>query len=91
VAKGKPPRSARWDKTERSFQKYGLYGVAVLGPLVIGTQFVAAVAVGAGVKPAKVTLLVSVFMVVWAIVFAVATAWLIEVGGIDTFLGHNEG
>jgi uncharacterized membrane protein YphA (DoxX/SURF4 family) len=90
-AKGKPPRSERWEKAERGFQKYGLYGVAALGPLVIGTQFGAAVAVAAGVKPAQATLLISVSMILWAIVFAIGTAWLVEVGGFDTFLGHNEG
>jgi hypothetical protein len=89
-AKGKPPRSDRWQKAERGFQKYGLYGVAALGPLVIGTQFGAAVAVAAGVKPAKATLLISASMILWAVVFAIGTAWLIEVGGFDTWLGQND-
>jgi hypothetical protein len=89
-AKGKPPRSDRWEKAERGFQKYGLYGVAALGPLVIGTQFGAAVAVAAGVKPAKATLLISISMILWAVVFAIGTAWLLEVGGFDTWLGHND-
>lgn len=87
--KGKPPRKDRWEKAERGFQKYGLYGVAVLGPLIIGTQFAAAVSVAAGVKPAKATLLVSGSMVIWAIGFALLTSWLVDVGGFDTFLGQN--
>ena len=88
-AKGKAPRKDRWEKAERGFKKYGLYGVAVLGPIIIGTQFAAAVSVAAGVKPGKVTALISASMVLWAIGFAILTAWLVEVGGIDTFLGQN--
>ena len=88
-AKGKAPRKDRWEKAERGFQKYGLYGVAILGPIIIGTQFAAAVSVAAGVKPGKVTAIISASMVLWAIGFAVLTAWLMEVGGIDTFLGQN--
>ena len=89
-AKAKPARSDRWEKAERGFQKYGLYGVAVLGPVIIGTQFAAAVSVAAGVKPSKVTVLISASMLIWAIGFAFFTTWLIGVGGIDTFLGHND-
>ena len=88
-AKGKQPKSDRWTKAQRAFEKYGVYGMAILGPLVIGTQFAAAASVAAGVRPAKVTLLVSAAMVLWAIVIAFLTAWLVEVGGFDTWLGQN--
>ncbi len=88
-AKGKQPKSDRWTKAQRAFEKYGVYGMAILGPLIIGTQFAAAASVAAGVRPAKVTLLVSAAMVLWAIVIAFLTAWLVEVGGFDTWLGQN--
>ena len=88
-AKGKQPKSDRWTKAQTAFEKYGVYGMAILGPLVIGTQFAAAASVAAGVRPAKVTLLVSAAMVLWAIVIAFLTAWLVEVGGFDTWLGQN--
>ena len=87
--KGKQPKSDRWAKAQKAFDKYGIYGMAILGPLIIGTQFAAAASVAAGVRPAKVTLLVSTAMVLWAIVFAFATAWLVEVGGFDTWLGQS--
>ena len=88
-AKGKHPKSDRWAKAQVAFEKYGIYGMAILGPLIIGTQFAAAASVAAGVRPAKVTLLVSIAMVLWSIVFAFLTAWLVEVGGFDTWLGQN--
>jgi hypothetical protein len=45
--------------------------MALLGPILIGTQFAAAASVAAGVKPFKVTALISVAMVLWA----TAIAW----------------
>ena len=63
--------------------------MAILGPVIIGTQFAAAASVAAGVRPAKVTLLISIAMVLRAIVFAFLTTWLVDVGGFDTWLGQN--
>lgn len=84
--KGKAPRSDRWAKAERAFNKYGIYGMAALGPIIIGTQFAAAVSVAAGVKPLRVTVLVGISMLVWAVGFAFLSVWLINVGGFDTLL-----
>ena len=70
AAKGKSAESKRYEKAQLSFQKYGVYGMAVLGPILIGTQFAAAVSVAAGVKPLKVTLLVGGSMLIWAIAIA---------------------
>lgn len=86
-AKGKQPKSDRWAKAQKAFEKYGIYGMAILGPVIIGTQFAAAASVAAGVRPAKVTLLISSAMVLWAIVFAFLTIWLIP--GFDTWLVQN--
>lgn len=88
--KGKQPKSDRWVKAQKAFDKYGIYGMALLGPLIIGTQFAAAASVAAGVRPARVTLLISSAMVLWAIVFAFLTTWLVDVGGFDTWLGQND-
>ena len=85
-AKGKQPKSDRWAKAQRAFEKYGIYGMAILGPLIIGTQFAAAASVAAGVRPARVTLVISIAMLWWAIVFAVLTSWAVDVGGFDTLL-----
>ena len=70
VAKGKDAESPRFAKAQRAFDKYGIYGMAILGPILIGTQFAAAASVAAGVKPFKVTALISVAMVLWATVIA---------------------
>lgn len=85
-ASGKEPKSDRWAKAQKAFDKYGIFGMALLGPIIIGTQFAAAASVAAGVKPAKVTLLVSASMVLWA----VFVAWLSVVGGLDTVFGQND-
>ena len=47
-----------------------IYGMAILGPVLIGTQFAAAASVAAGVKPLKVSLLITASMVLWAAAIA---------------------
>jgi hypothetical protein len=79
VAKGKEAESPRFVKAQQAFDKYGIYGMAALGPILIGTQFAAAASVAAGVKPFKVTVVVSVAMVIWA----AAIAWVIVALGIS--------
>ncbi len=68
--KGIEPKTGRYEKAQKAFDKYGIYGMAALGPIIIGTQFAAAASVAAGVKPFKVTLFISVAMVLWAILIA---------------------
>jgi hypothetical protein len=79
VAKGKEPESPKFVKAQKAFDKYGIYGMAVLGPILIGTQFAAAASVAAGVKPLKVTLVVSIAMVIWASLIA----WVVVTLGIS--------
>ena len=81
VAKGKEAESPRFAKAQQAFDKYGIYGMAALGPILIGTQFAAAASVAAGVKPLKVTVLISAAMVIWAI----AIAWVVVTLGISVF------
>lgn len=71
-AKGKAGESGRFAKAQAAFDKWGIYGLAALGPLLIGTQFAAAVAVAAGVRPLKTSVIISSAMALWAIVLAVA-------------------
>ena len=70
IAKGKTGESPKFEKALKAFDRYGIYGMAVLGPLIIGTQFAAAASVAAGVKPLRASLLVTVSMILWAIVIA---------------------
>ena len=67
IKKGIEPKAGRYEKAQKAFDKYGIFGMAALGPILIGTQFAAAASVAAGVKPLKVTLLISIAMVLWAI------------------------
>jgi hypothetical protein len=81
VAKGKEAESPKFAKALKAYDKYGIYGMAALGPILIGTQFAAAASVAAGVKPLKVTVLISVAMVIWAAVIA----WIVVALGISVF------
>jgi hypothetical protein len=81
VAKGKEPEPTKFVKAQQAFDKYGIYGMAALGPILIGTQFAAAASVAAGVKPLKVTVLVSAAMLVWAAVIG----WVVLTLGISVF------
>lgn len=40
--------------------------MALLGPIIIGTQFAAAASVAAGVKPLRVSILITASMILWA-------------------------
>lgn len=71
LAKGKSSESPRFEKAVKAFDRYGIYGMAALGPVIIGTQFAAAASVAAGVKPLRVSLLVTASMVIWSIVLTI--------------------
>lgn len=66
VSRGKSPESQKFEKAVRAFDRYGIYGMALLGPVIIGTQFAAAASVAAGVKPLRVSILITSSMVLWA-------------------------
>ena len=51
---------SRAERAQRIFDRYGIVGMGLLGPLVIGTQFAAAVAVSFGVSPLKSSVVVSI-------------------------------
>jgi len=72
IARGKEGDSPKFDKAVRAFDKYGIYGMAFLGPIIIGTQFAAAASVAAGVKPLRASALITASMALWAVLIAVA-------------------
>ncbi len=65
-ARGKAGESPKFAKALSAFDKYGVYGMAALGPIIIGTQFAAAASVAAGVKPFRAAMLVTISMIIWA-------------------------
>jgi hypothetical protein len=72
VKQGKSAELPKFEKALRAFDKYGIYGLAALGPILIGTQFAAAAAVTAGVKPLRACMLIIMSLTLWAIAIAVA-------------------
>jgi uncharacterized membrane protein len=84
VAKGKEPESPKFKKAKVAYEKYGIYGMAILDPILIGSPFSAAVSAAAGVKPLKVTLILSVAMMIWASVIAWVVVGLgISIGSVQ--------
>lgn len=81
-AKGKVGESNRFQKAQRAFDKYGIFGMALLGPVLIGTQFAAAISVAAGVKPLKAGALITGGMIFWSVLLA----WALVSLGVDQFL-----
>ena len=73
-AKGKSGDSPKYQKAIAAFDKYGIWGMAALGPILIGTQFAAAASVAAGVKPLRVSLLITLSMAIWSVALAVLVA-----------------
>jgi hypothetical protein len=78
-AKGKSGDSPKYQKAIAAFDKYGIWGMAALGPILIGTQFAAAASVAAGVKPLKVSILITSSMALWSI----AIAWVMVAFGVS--------
>lgn len=83
VTKGKTDESPRIAKAQRSFDRWGIYGLAILGPLVIGTQFAALVAVAGGVKPLKASISITTATILWATLIAL----IFVVAGFDGIPG----
>ena len=71
ISKGKSGDSAKFEKALKAFDKYGIYGMAFLGPILIGTQFAAAASVAAGVKPFRASTLITFSMAAWASLIAI--------------------
>lgn len=76
--KGKAGKEdSRLARAKRIFVRYGDVGMAVVGPLLIGTQFAAAIAVSLGVSVWRASIVQSLGAVVWGLLAAYATYALI--------------
>lgn len=71
VQRGKSVELPKLEKALKAFDKYGIYGLAALGPILIGTQFAASAAVLAGVKPLRTTVLIIASTALWAVGIAI--------------------
>lgn len=68
------PTDREWgsSRVKRVAQRWGMPALAVLGPIGLGTQVSAAVAVGMGVTPRAAFVWIGVGTVAWSLVAAVA-------------------
>ena len=72
--KGKAAKEdGRLARAQRIFVRYGDVGMAVVGPLIIGTQFAAAIAVSFGVSVVRASVVQSLGAVVWGVIAAYTT------------------
>jgi membrane protein DedA with SNARE-associated domain len=71
-AKGKSGDTPKFDKAIKAFDKYGIYGLSLLSPVLLGTQIAAAAAVAAGVKPFRAASLITLGSLVWSAGIAIA-------------------
>ena len=77
--KGKAAKEdTRMARAQRIFVRYGDVGMAVVGPLIIGTQFAAAIAVSFGVSVVRASVVQSLGAVVWGVIAAYTTYALIS-------------
>lgn len=70
-AEGGGRSSARRQKFQRAFDRFGVPGVSLLGPLLLPTQFTASMLAAAGVAKARILLWQGVAIIAWTTVFAV--------------------
>jgi hypothetical protein len=68
----------RMARAKRIFVRYGDIGMAVVGPLFIGTQFAAAITVSLGVSAWRASIVQSLGAVVWGVIAAYTTFALIS-------------
>lgn len=74
----------QWQRVERVVRRWGLPALAVLGPIGLGTQVSALVAVSLGISARVAFVWVGAGTVVWSIVAAVAAVTGLNIAGIGT-------
>ncbi len=71
----------RASRAERVMARFGLPGLAILGPLGVGTQLSAAIIVSLGISGRRAFAWVGASTVGWSVVVALLVAWGIDVAG----------
>lgn len=80
LKKGKEP-SQRSERGTRIWNKYGLPGLAMLGPILTGTHIAAFVGMVLGAHKKQVTIWMTISIGLWTLLFGLATVF-----GLDIFL-----
>ncbi|MCC4907524.1 small multidrug efflux protein [Microbacterium sp. cx-59] len=73
------PRSARMEKFQRAFNRYGVVGVSLLGPLLLPTHFTAAALTGVGVPKGRVLVWQGVAIALWTTALTLIVTGVIAV------------
>lgn len=63
--------SARREKFQRAFERYGVPGVSLLGPLLLPTQFTATMLAAAGIGKARILFWQALAIIGWTTIVAV--------------------
>ena len=66
--------SKRTERGKRIWNKYGLPGIAMLGPFVIGTHIAAFIGLVFGAKKINTIVWMTISIATWTLVFGIATA-----------------
>jgi uncharacterized membrane protein len=66
--------SKRTERGKRIWNKYGMPGVALLGPILIGTHIAAFIGLLFGEKKTNATVWMTISIALWSLVFGIATA-----------------
>ncbi len=75
-------RSGRASRAERVMARFGLPGLAILGPLGVGTQMSAAIVVSLGVSGRRAFAWVGASTVGWSVAAALLFSWGIDAAGL---------
>ncbi|MEV8241799.1 small multidrug efflux protein [Microbacterium testaceum] len=72
------PATARREKFERAYHRYGTPGVSLLGPLLLPTQFTAAALTSTGVPPVRVLAWQAAAIALWTTVITLIITGVIR-------------
>ncbi|WP_026584352.1 small multi-drug export protein [Bacillus sp. J33] len=70
--------SGRSKRGKKIWNRYGLPGLALAGPILIGTHIAAAIGMGLGAKKQWTTLWMTISLLLWSGIFAVAAHYGFE-------------
>lgn len=79
--KGDKPKNKRQQRAARIWNKYGLPGLAMLGPILIGTHIAAFIGMSLGAEKKWTLIWSTISIVLWSLVFGIATMM-----GFDLFV-----
>lgn len=71
--------SARKQKFQRAFERYGVPGVSLLGPLLLPTQFTATMLAASGINKARVLFWQAIAIIGWTTVTAIIVGGALSV------------